>query len=194
MINRRTFLGASLGAGAVSVMANAAALPFHSYQWSAKFHSLLVDQRSVEGLLFARAARSRGLLVTPVEDDVTAFWVEHLHQRWHLTQGVIAGLTSYSVLICLGQLARDHGMRLVYQGEHHPLGAQGIRHTLEGAPTILATVADVRFSDAWPHDVLDLLSTNVKSSPHVSHEKRSFEGPGRMSVSMYSWLIVPRTV
>jgi hypothetical protein len=87
-------------------------------------YEVLVDQRFAPARAFGREAKRRGETVRAFNGDVTNVWYHDLYHRWKKGRAPIAGLTTYSALFCLQELARDARMRVTHRVEHHYPGKE----------------------------------------------------------------------
>jgi hypothetical protein len=161
MANRRQFIQAGM---AVTASASLAAPPARAETSAAtpyRIHKVVYDGRFAEPVRFARAAESLGLKTHAIGGDMTALWYGELDGLWRRQAVAIAGMTRHGPMFCLEMLARDHGMRLVYQAEHQIAGAE-VRHTVSGALSNLRRSAGLtRSGDAWP----ELMAALVADTP-----------------------------
>jgi hypothetical protein len=146
MANRREFIQAGIAVTAATSVtgASAQAAPPH------RIHKVIYDERFAEPVRFARAAEALGLETHPINGDMTALWYGELDGLWRKEPVAIAGMTRHGPMFCLEMLARDHGMRLVYQAEHQITGAE-VRHSVSGALANLKRSGGLARSGAdWP--------------------------------------------
>lgn len=179
-------------------------------------HAAVFDERFAEAARFAAEAHRLGLPVRGVRGDVTDLWYAELHPLWKRQARPIAGLTPYAALFCLERLAWDHGMRVVYHGEHARLADGRIEHVLQGpveaagtAPTPRARAAPGERAD-WPTQIASLIAQAERRSSWVGlpPARRAVEarfltpalplGQGtargreqRVGQSLHSWVIAP---
>jgi hypothetical protein len=157
MANRREFIQAGLAvtaAGSVAGTPAKAAAPY-------RIHKVVYDERFAEPSRFAKAAEALGLEAHAISGDMTDLWYHELHGRWREQPVAIAGMTRHGPMFCLEMLARDHGMRLVYQAEHQVCDGE-VRHTVSGALPNLKRSTDLTRSDAaWP----ELMAALVADTP-----------------------------
>ena len=160
MANRREFIQAGIavttaasvtGASAQGEAAGATAPPH-------RIHKVIYDERFTEPVRFARAAESLGLEAHAITGDMTALWYGELHGLWRKEPAAIAGMTRHGPMFCLEMLARDHGMRLVYQAEHQISGGE-VRHSVSGALASLRRSGGLlEAGAAWPEQMADLVA------------------------------------
>jgi hypothetical protein len=90
---------------------------------TAPLHKVIFDSRFAASRAFAAAAASAGRTTAAIRGDVTALWFDDLRLRWATPGGAIAGMTTFSSLFCLEQLAKDHWMRVIVRAEHARIDA-----------------------------------------------------------------------
>jgi hypothetical protein len=69
---------------------------------------IIFDARYASGRALAVVARRSGIVALAIRGDVTALWCRELNGHWARGGGAVGGLTTYSSLLCLEQMARDH--------------------------------------------------------------------------------------
>ncbi len=132
--------------------------------------AVLFDERFAEALRFGEAARERGLPTRSLRADVTDIWYGELHPLWKTRAVPIAGLTAYSALFCLEQLAWDHRMRVIYHGVHPPASNSG---PTDWPSRVASMIADVESHGGW---------TGLAPAPRA---------PALASSALHSWVIAP---
>jgi hypothetical protein len=142
----------------------------------------------------AGMARRRRLAAFEVGDDVTPVFLE-LRRRWSLAPVAVAGLTSGPALMVIEQLARDHGLRLLFEVAHQPVGEGLAQHVGRGPPAALgrfwhglaagapcaACLADLAFGPR-----LHLEGASEAAAPMVLPSAEGLQAP------LHSWIITPR--
>ncbi|MDV7212898.1 hypothetical protein [Azotobacter beijerinckii] len=191
MIGRRGFMGLGLAvAGAVPFV------PLGTLAFAAReqpFLAVLADRRFRAGELFARQAEAHGLPVESIGDDFSRFWAERLHGRWQNLPLGLAGLTTFGPFICLQQLARDHGMKMLYQGKHRTLDNRLSEHVLQGPAHLVEAVSGGRAGE-WPLGFAQSLAGSAHAGAACTKTLCvPMAGTPEDGVPLYSWLIVPRT-
>jgi hypothetical protein len=193
MGNRREFIRAGMAvtaaASVTSAPAKAAAAPPH------RIHKVVYDQRFAEPVRFARAAEALGLEAHAITGDMTALWYEELDGLWRQEPLAIAGMTRHGPMFCLEMLARDRGMRLVYQAEHQIAGAE-VRHTVSGPLSSLKRSGGLMEAGAaWPEQMAALVA-HTPVEPALSgkvgvvtrgHGAEAAEEP------LFTWVIGPQS-
>ena len=192
--SRRDFLQASAAAFAVPLLAGGSAaawadtllpsVPGHD------FYKVLFDLESPAAVAFGRRAVALQLPAVEVGREVTSLWYDDLYHRWQERPAAIAGLTVPHVAFCLQILARDVGMRLMYRGEHSPLGDGRIRHRLTGPAEELAR-ASLLESD-WTQGAVQLVGGCEAAREHAEVEFISAAGNHALDEQLVSWVIAPR--
>ena len=194
MANRREFIRAGLVVTAAASMAGtsgqaamAADAPAH------RIHKVIYDERFAEPVRFAKAAESLGLQAHAISGDMTALWYDELDGLWRKEAVAIAGMTRHGPMFCFEMLARDHGMRLVYQAEHQITDTK-VRHTVSGALSNLRRSAGLTQSGAaWPELMASLVAdTPVEAalSGRVGVVTRTDAG-GAAEEPLFTWVIGP---
>lgn len=160
---------------------------------SARKGALVLDSRFAGLAGLTDYARTKSMPVHAITGDITQFWYEQLHGRWHEQTGVLGGITGYGAMFCLEQLARDHGKRLIYQGEHRQVSDSHIEHYLQGPSAMLQSVENLETSKNWMLEIVQM----IEQSPHV--EPRSERRFGMHSSQLnalnepiYSWLFASK--
>lgn len=125
MVSRRTILKGTVAATSLPILASVAAwqrTPSEGEPSAVLDHpalyKVLVDRRFAPARAFGREAEWRGETVHAFNGDVTNIWYHDLYHRWREGRAAIAGLTTYSALFCLQELARDARMRVIHRAEH----------------------------------------------------------------------------
>jgi len=119
MIDRRRFLEMSSAASLAAALpqvpgAAAGSLSARSPEPAAlKPHLVIFDERFEAARRFGVSVRSIPVPVHPIRGDVTQLWYSLLHPLWKRAPVPIAGLTTYAVMFCLEQLARDQQLRML---------------------------------------------------------------------------------
>lgn len=192
--SRRDFLQASAAAIAVPLLAGGSAtawgntllptVPRHD------FYKVLFDRESPAAVAFGRRAVALQLPAVEVGRDVTSLWYDDLYHRWREGPAALAGLTVPHVAFCLEILARDVGMRLVYRGEHSPLGDGRIRHRLTGPTDELARAS--LLESEWTQGTAELVDCCHAAREHTEVEFVSAPGSHALGEQLVSWVIAPR--
>jgi len=145
-MNRRKFLKAGLAGSALPLLAG---LSGHSLSaalsgWADGDISLVVsDARFSQARRFAAEAERAGLHSHAIDGDITRLWRDHLLPGWRRQPGPLAGMTARQPLFCLEQLARDHGLRVVFRAEHEPQADGSVRHRLSAPASHLRTLDEL---------------------------------------------------
>jgi hypothetical protein len=135
-----------------------------------------------------------GLETLGVTDDITSVWAG-LVAQWRRAPVAIAGLTSHMPLLLLEQSGRDHGLRVVFRGEHKPDSDGSFVHTLDGPELMLrafhiAVEQQTNFGSCMAH-VIGLCPRDTGRSAKVSLRTLATE-ENRIDAPLYSWVIAPR--
>ena len=194
MANRREFIQAGMAVTASASVAGTsaqaatppAAAPYRIYK-------VIYDARFAEPVRFAKAAESLGLQAHAISGDMTALWYHELDGLWRKEAVAIAGMTRHGPMFCFEMLARDHGMRLVYQAEHQITDAE-VRHTVSGAlPNLRRSTGLTQSGAAWPELMASLVAdTPVEPalSGAVGVVTRTQAG-GAAREPLFTWVIGP---
>ncbi len=188
MASRREFIQSSLAVSAAAL----AATPAAAAGGVMPIRMALYDRRFAPGRAFGGEAERLGLQTRPIEGDVTGLWTDELALQWAGDPAPIAGLTATNSLFCLEQLARDHGMRVVFRIEHSAAGAKGVEHACFGPTVLVRQASDLGLTgSAWGADVARLLvrcPAQVGTIAAALLAARSLKGSGEPLVS---WIIAP---
>jgi hypothetical protein len=195
MANRREFIQAGL---AVTAAASAAATSAQAAMPESagpphRIHKVVYDERFAEPVRFARAAEALGLQAHAISGDMTALWYGELDHLWRQEPVAIAGMTRHGPMFCLELLARDRGMRLVYQAEHQIMDAE-VRHTVSGAlPSLRRSTGLTQSGADWPELMARLVAdTPVEPALNgaVGVVTRT-EAGGAAEEPLFTWVIAP---
>lgn len=192
--SRREFLQACAAASAAPLLAGgpvaALADTLLPVVPSLDFYKLLFDREAPAAAAFGRHALALHLPAVAVGRDVTSLWYDDLYHRWREGPVAIAGLTVPHVAFCLEILARDVGMRLMYRGEHSPLGGERIRHRLVGPADLLARSSLLEAN--WTQGTARLLGCCQAAHEHTEVEVTSTAGNHALDEQLVSWVIALR--
>jgi hypothetical protein len=116
MANRREFLQGSVAASML-VLSPGLLAAVESLNPSQPLYKVLFDARREESVRFADAFAGQGIATHGLKNggDITPFWRNELAALWARSPVPVAGLTDASVLFCLEQLGRQHGMRVLHR-------------------------------------------------------------------------------
>ena len=119
MANRREFLQGSMAATMLALSPGlVAALDTLNAPDSLPLCKLLFDARHEASRQFAAAFARQGVASYGLaKGDITPFWRHELAGLWAQKPAPVAGLTDASVLFCLEQLGRQHGLRVLHREE-----------------------------------------------------------------------------
>jgi hypothetical protein len=92
---------------------SAAGRPIAADSLGLRPHLVIYDERFEAAQRFAVSVRSIPAPVHPIRGDVTQLWYSQLQPLWKRAPVAIAGLTTYAVMFCLEQLARDQQLRMI---------------------------------------------------------------------------------
>lgn len=203
MLTRRRFLQGTLAASGLAASGLASGGAAFANPFAAAT-SLSTRCLTIEGAVFepdygpsvafAAEARNLGLTTFGITDDITPVWAA-LVAKWRRTPAAIAGLTSHTPLLLLEQSARDHGLRVVFRGEHKPDSDGSFVHTLVGPELMLqafrkAAEQRINFGSCMA-GVIGLCPQDAGQPAKVSLRAPATEG-NRIDTPLYSWVIAPR--
>ncbi len=200
MLTRRRFLQGTLAASGLvagsATFANpfAAVTPFAGEYLT--IEGAVFEPRYGPSATFAARARHMGLKTLRVTDDITPVWAG-LVAKWRRAPVAIAGLTSHMPLLLLEQSGRDHGLRVVFRGEHRPDSDGSFMHTLDGPELMLhafrkAAEQPINFGSCVA-GVIGLCPQDTGQPAKVSLRTPATEG-NRIETPLYSWVIAPRPI
>jgi hypothetical protein len=195
MASRREFIQAGFAATAAASVAGTSTQAAESAAVAAPYriHKVIYDGRFAEPVRFAKAAEALGLPTHAISGDITALWYGELDGLWREEAVAIAGMTRHGPMFCLEMLARDHGMRLVYQAEHQIADAE-VRHTVSGAlPSLRRSGGLIEAGAAWPERMASLVAdTPVEPALRgaVDVVTRT-EAGGAAEEPLFTWVIGP---
>jgi len=192
MTNRRAFLHMAVATSALPAVmrfsvAHAQASSCGEYLYKAVF-----DERFASCVDFARRVGHFGVPVHGIHGDVTALWYRDLSKQWRATPTPIAGLTAAWPLLCLEQMARDHGLRVVYRAEHNYRSDSLLEHRLTGPANVVQP--DWRAGAIpWPERVATLVA-NFPLQREAAVKSAANEVTNRPATDpqrLVSWIIAP---
>jgi hypothetical protein len=158
-------------------------------------YKVLFDARFPASVRFGTAARSLGVATHLIRGDITDLWYHDLDARWKKSPVAIAGLTAQGAIFCLERLAWDHGMRVVFRGDHQYLPDGSIEHALVGPESLMHQASGLRSDgDDWGARLASLVAhvPEGQSAPaKASLRARAAPPAGTESESLVSWVIAP---
>jgi hypothetical protein len=200
MASRREFLQAGIAALALPISAHtalsaAAAAPDTAVAVT-PLYKVVFDERFPASVAFGCEAQSLGLPVHSIRGDITDLWFHDLDARWKKSPVAVAGLTAQGALFCLERLAWDHGMRVVFRGDHHFLPDGAIEHELTGPESVVRRAAGLPDDgDAWGPRMAGLVARfpEDRSIPaRATILARAAAAPESAdSEELISWVIAP---
>lgn len=192
MTTRRHLLQAGLAASALPIAARAGIAHTAPHDAAVPLYKVLYDTRFAASAAFGKRAGARGFAVHGIAGDVTRVWYDDLFFRWRREPAAIAGLTAHGALFCLERLAWDHGLRVVYRGEHLA-ATHAVEHRLDGPVPMLAAAADAAVELSWCAALADVVAqcprerTERRTGTLVTAD-RGFAAPPE---PLFSWVIAP---
>lgn len=202
MASRREFLQVGIAALALPISARAALSSQASSEAApdaTPLYKVIFDERFAESAVFGAEAQRLGLPVYSIRGDITDLWFHDLDAQWKKSSVAIAGLTAHGAFFCLEQLAWDHGMRVVFRGDHRILPDRSIEHAFTGPKTVLNRAARMRDDsrddhEAWPARVAGLVARfpEDRSMPAAVNIRARPAIPGAGAPEhLISWVIAP---
>ena len=160
----------------------------------APLYRVVYDGRFGAGVEFADSAARRGVDTERISGDITDFWFHDLSRRWRESPVAIAGLTAHGPLFCLERLAWDHGLRVVFLGEHR-FDAGRALHSITGTSLALRSVSTSALaSPDWARHLGRILTgCDPNQQSDVAMTERAV-GVSAFSAHepLFSWLIASR--
>ncbi len=154
---------------------------------------MVFDERFAPAVQFGRAAERAGVAAHPIRGDMTSFWYHELDARWKASPVAIAGMTAHGPMFCFEILARDHGLRLVYQAEH-ACAAGEVRHTISGPMPLLRRSASLEAAGAvWPARLAEMVAA-CPAEPRASGALdlvTPTEATAPLDEPLFTWVIAP---
>jgi hypothetical protein len=199
MASRREFLQVGIAVLALPISAHAvlsqAAAASDSALPVTALYKVVFDERFPASVAFGAEARSLGLLTHSIRGDITDLWFYELDAQWKKKPVAVAGLTAQGALFCLERLAWDHGMRVVFRGDHRYLPEDAIEHVLTGPESVVSQAARLQNDgDAWGARVAALVAHLPEGSPAPA--KATIRGRAAAPANvepegLISWVIAP---
>ena len=199
MASRREFLQVGIAALALPISAHAALSPAADAPEKtapvSPLYKVVFDERFPASVAFGTEARRLGLPTHSIRGDITDLWFHDLDAQWKRKPVAVAGLTAQGALFCLERLAWDHGMRVVFRGDHLYLGDGAIEHVLTGSERVVRQAASLRDDgDGWAARVAGLVARVPEG--HSTPAKATIHGRATAPASteaedLISWVIGP---
>lgn len=157
-------------------------------------YKAVYDTRFAASRAFGERMAARGITTAATTGDITGLWFDALYPQWQKGAAAIAGLTARGPLFCLEQLARDHGMRVVFRAQHSSSSAGAVQHELEGAGVVVDAVRRVAADSDWVSVVSDVIARHPRTSAlnaslQVHTARPALQVPE--DEALYSWVIAP---
>lgn len=202
MVTRRRFLQGSLASAGLASAAGAfAAGPalgalFGAGSGRLPLAAALYEHGRPHSEGFAGVARELGITAFDIGTDMTPAWLD-IVARWRERPVAIAGMTARVALLVLEQSARDHGLRVVYLGEHRPAaGGRQVEHQLQGPPDIVQAFHDGLGTGAGygvcVADALNRCPARIARGSRRQMRLVSTQAGTADPATLYSWVIAPR--
>jgi hypothetical protein len=144
LIDRRTFIRAGLAGSVVGTFGDAISLSIGCTAFEAYLprRVALYDDRFSDCREFAAVTRSHGIRAHAILSNVTDVrytntslpWASLANLPWATKPVAMAGLTAFVPKLRLQRLARNCGMRVLYEGVHHPLPRGRVEHAIWAPP------------------------------------------------------------
>lgn len=199
MASRREFLQAGIAASLLPLSMGTSFKPAVSAAGDERpatpFYKVIFDRRFPASVAFANEMKRLGGPSHGINGDITDLWFHDLDVRWKKGPAAIAGLTAHGPFFCLERLAWDHGMRVVFRGEHTRLADGGMEHVLSGPANMLQEAADLSAGGSnWACRVANLVTRCPQGRSRASTRtvvSPSAEPAGDDTEPMFSWVIAP---
>lgn len=200
MASRREFLQAGIAALALPITAHAALSPTAAGNGekaprATPLYKVIFDERFPASVAFGAEAKNLGLPVHAIRGDITDLWFHDLDAQWKKEPAAVAGLTAHGPLFCLQQLAWDHGMRVVFRGDHNYLPQDAIEHVLTGPESALRHAALLKGTgDGWAARTAHLVANLPEgaASPAKITVRGCAKAPANLEAEgLISWVIAP---
>lgn len=197
MASRREFLQVGIAALALPISAHGALSPGAAKPENAApvtpLYKVIFDERFPASVAFGDEARRLGLPTHSIRGDITDLWFHDLDAQWKKKPAAVAGLTAQGALFCLERLAWDHGMRVVFRGDHQYLPEGAIEHALTGPESIVHQAASLQ-DDDWAARVARLVAQVPQG--HTTPAKATIRGRATAPANaepegLISWVIAP---
>jgi hypothetical protein len=194
MTSRREFLQIGITATAWPLAPAAVKAAGEISSTPLPFYKVIFDQRFAASTEFGERAKSLGIEVHGITGDMTRFWYEDLYHEWNRGPAAIAGLTAHGPMFCFEQLARDHGMRVVFRAEHKR-STGGVAHALTGPFAMLEQSVVLGDGRRWATYMAEVVArcsrgrTEISSATALSPGAELLLEPG--VDSLYTWVIAP---
>jgi len=199
MASRREFLQVGIAALALPISAHAALSPAADAPEKTApvtpLYKVVFDERFPASVAFGAEARSLGLPAHSIRGDITDLWFHDLDAQWKKKPAAVAGLTAQGPLFCLERLAWDHGMRVVFRGDHQYLPAGSIEHVLTGPASVVNQAAGLQSDgDDWASRIANLVARVPEgpSAPAKAAIRARAAAPASAEAEdLISWVIAP---
>jgi hypothetical protein len=199
MASRREFLQVGIAALALPISAHAALSPAAAAAENpvavTPLYKVVFDERFPASVAFGAEARSLGLSTHSIRGDITDLWFHDLDARWKKSPAAVAGLTAQGALFCLERLAWDHGMRVVYRGDHQYLPEGAIEHVLTGPESVVHQAGGLKDDgDGWAARVANLvarLPEGASAPAKTTLRGRAIAPANAEPEGLISWVIAP---
>jgi hypothetical protein len=159
-------------------------------------YKAVFDEKFPESVAFAGEMRRLGVSTDGIAGDMTGLWYSDFHPQWTKKPAAIAGLTAYGPLFCLERLAWDHGMRVVFRGEHRYRPDACIEHVISAPPPALRDTDALRAAGSnWSAQVARLAIRSgpgrLETSPVIVTPAAGVSARNE-NEPLFSWVIAPR--
>jgi hypothetical protein len=189
---RRQFIHTSLALAALPA-ASAVATRASATTPALPLERFVFDSRFAAATEVARHVADRGVPLSPTAGDLTDLWYRELDLQWKRAPQPLAGITTRRGLFVLETLAADHGMRVVYRGEHRTEAGGRVSHALAGPDELLARFGVHARTLDWADLAVAMaecpLSVRLGAACELASE--SLPAPPR-DEPLSSWIIAPR--
>lgn len=195
MVGRREFIQAGVAATTLPALSGMPLSGAFAGPAPMPLYKVLFDRRFPSSIAYGEAARAQGLDTHGIDGDMTSFWYDELHGRWRGAPVAIAGLTAHGPIFCLERLAWDHGMRVVYRGDHASRPDGRLEHVVSGPGGMLLHAARLAAGGPdWGRQAAGLLARCPEDAAAVCRSAAAVAistEPVHEPEPLVSWVIAP---
>jgi len=158
--------------------------------------NVFYDHRHAEARAFRlRAAQWDVPIAGTLDGDITDFWQNYLSVAWQKKPVTLVGMTERPALFMFEQLGWQHGLRVVFQGEHEALETGRWTHRIARASSPGIRRELDAGGSMWPAVLADRM---LGASHQIVSQDRTPSGAAMAAyhgepTKLYSWIIAPRT-
>lgn len=200
MVTRRDFLHCAVATTGLAL--GGSALSGFALPWSAqaadtarlRLDAVFYQPDLAASAVFGAEARRCGVVAHAFDGDISRLWTDGVFDAWRARPAVVAGLTTYPAFFLLERMGWDHGMRVIFRGEHKPDRTGQTRHALEGPEAMLRIFqADLSGRGGLGACVARTAArTPAGAAPLSTCSLASTDPAPAGGEYLYSWVIAPR--